>query len=265
MLHALARWCWTACVLLFLADHAPGQEGLEQWKLTVGGVEREALVHLPSASKTQPTPLVFAFHGHGGSAQNAARMFAMHRHWPEAIAVYMQGLNTPGRLSDPEGKRPGWQHKAGDHGDRDLQFFDALLARLQAERKLDPKRIYATGHSNGGAFTYLLWAERGDLFAAMGPSGSAAAESRPKLKPKPAMHVAGRADPLVRFAWQQATMDAIRKLNGCAVEGTPWGENATLYASEKGAPFVAYIHEGGHGFPAAAAPLLAKFFREHGK
>ena len=41
----------------------------------------------------------------------AAAKFAYHKHWPEAIVVYMQGLNTPGRsptplARDPAGKRP---------------------------------------------------------------------------------------------------------------------------------------------------------------
>jgi hypothetical protein len=30
-----------------------------------------------------------------------------------------------------------------------------------------------------------------------------------------------------------------------------------------GAPVVAFVHEGGHAFPAAAPPLIARFLREH--
>lgn len=108
------------------------------------GVTREALVHVPAAAKEQPAPVVFVFHGHGGTARNVVRTFAIQRHWPEAIAVYMQGLSTPGRLTDPEGKRPGWQKARGDQQDRDLKFFDAVLARLKQECKVDGKRISAT-------------------------------------------------------------------------------------------------------------------------
>ena len=93
--------------------------------------------------------------------KGAAANFAYHELWPEAIAVYMQGLNTPGALTDPEGKKPGWQKTVGDQNDRDLKFFDAVLATLKKDYKVDEKRIYATGHSNGGGFTYLLWAARG--------------------------------------------------------------------------------------------------------
>src|SRR6478672_3764464 len=51
-------------------------------------------------------PLVFDFHGHGGKDRHAARSHRLHEAWPEAVVVYMQGLNTPGKLTDPEGKKP---------------------------------------------------------------------------------------------------------------------------------------------------------------
>ena len=70
---------------------------------TVDGVERKALVYVPAAAKSTATPVVFAFHGHGGTMQFAARRYAFHKLWPEAIAVYPQGLKTPGRLTDLEG------------------------------------------------------------------------------------------------------------------------------------------------------------------
>ena len=125
-----------------------------EWK--VDGVVREGLVYVPAQARTNATPVVFAFHGHGGSMRNAARSFGYHALWPEAIVVYLQGLNTPGRLTDPDGKKPGWQSGIGDQSDRDLEFFDTVLASLQREARVDDKRIYATGHSNGGSFTYLL-------------------------------------------------------------------------------------------------------------
>jgi polyhydroxybutyrate depolymerase len=237
--------------------------GFVHWELTVDGAQREAFVYAPPGAKAAAAPVVFVFHGHGGTALSAARQFPMHRVWAEAISVYMQGLNTPGRLTDPEGKKPGWQHGVGAQGDRDLHFFDAVLARLKQEYKVDPARLYSTGHSNGGGFTYLLWAERGDLFAAMAPSAAAAAESLPKLKPKPALHMAGEQDPLVKFEWQQRTMEAVRKLNGCAEQGTPWGNERTLYPSKTGTPFLAWIHPGGHIVPPGAPEVIVKFFKEH--
>jgi polyhydroxybutyrate depolymerase len=246
-----------------LAQRAALPAGFQRWELQVDGLTRTGLVHAPESAKSTAAPLVFAFHGHGGRAEGAVRSFPMLREWPEAISVYLQGVNTPGRLTDPEGKKPGWQHGAGDHGDRDLHLFDAVLARLKQEYRVDERRIHVTGHSNGGGFTYLLWATRGDLFASVAPSGSAAAKSLRALKPKPVLHVAGEKDPLVKYEWQRATMNALRQLNGCVAEGTPWGEHATFFASPGGTPVVEWVHPGGHEFPAGAAAAMVKFFKEY--
>ena len=231
---------------------------------TVDGVKREADVFAPSKSSNDPPPLVFGFHGHGGNMRNAARSFRLHELWPEAVVVYMQGLNTPGRLTDPEGKKPGWQATVGDQGDRDLKFFDAVLTSMKEQHKIDERRIYSTGHSNGGGFTYLLWAARGDVFAAMAPSAAAAARVGKDLKPKPVMHVAGENDQLVKFSWQQLAMAHLRKLNDCG-EGAPWGTNkdCTLYSSKSGNPVVTLIHSGTHKYPDEAPALIVKFFQEH--
>lgn len=267
------RRCFLYALLLFalLPLTAPSRaavgelpEGFRRVELQVDGVAREALVYAPASAKEKAAPLVFVWHGHGGNGRNAARSFAMNTHWPEAISVYASGLNTPGRLTDPEGKKPGWQGRIGDQGDRDLKFFDALLTKLKTDYKVDARRIYSTGHSNGGGFTYLLWAARGDVFAAVAPSAAASARTdraQALLKPKPAMHLAGEKDPLVKYEWQTAAMAAVRKLNGCAAEGKPWDKQCLIYESKGGTPFVSFIHPGGHEFHRDAPPLIVKFFK----
>lgn len=236
-------------------------------KWSVDGVNRDGLVAIPEKAKESPAPVVFVFHGHGGTAKHAARTFHLHSEWPEAIVVYLQGLNTPGRLTDPEGKKPGWQHRAGEQNDRDLKFFDVVLKSLRDDYQVDDKRIYSTGHSNGGAFTYLLWSERGDLFAAMAPSAAVANTRNYKLKPKPVLHLAGEKDSLVKFEWQKAGIDALRKLNGCEAEAKIWKHHklGQFYESNTGTPVVAYIHGGDHGFPKAGPGLIVKFFKEHAR
>ena len=255
--------CLFACPPCNSAEKTGGdtQQELQRLELKVENTAREALLYAPSSAKTTNSPLVFVWHGHGGTSRNAARSFAIHRHWPEAIAVYPQGLNTPGRLTDPGGKKPGWQHSVGAQQDRDLKFFDALLARIKQDYRVDEKRIYSTGHSNGGAFTYLLWAERGSVFAAVAPSG-AAYRGAPSLKPKPCFHIAGEKDPLVLFTWQKASMDAVRKLNGSGTEGKTSDKYLTVYSSNNGTPVVTFIHPGGHGFPSEAPNLIVKFFKD---
>lgn len=232
------------------------------FQVTVDGVERQALVFTPTKKSDSPLPLVLAFHGHGGGARQASNSFRLHEQWPEALVVYMQGLLTPGKLTDPEGKEAGWQHAVGQEGDRDLKFVDAALAALKKEYSVDARRIYATGHSNGGAFTYALWAARPDLFAAFAPSavGSRAVLT---LKPKPAMHIAGENDRVVKFPAQKRSMQVVRRVNGCESTGTEWAKYCTLYPSAKNTPFIEYIHPGTHRFPPEASALIVRFFKEH--
>jgi polyhydroxybutyrate depolymerase len=258
----LAALFWIAALGAGAADIPAASE--RTWK--IDGVERTALLYIPAAASTRKIPVIFAFHGHGGTMRYAARKFGYQRLWPEAITVYMQGLPTPGALTDPQGLKPGWQKTEGDQGDRDLKFFDAVLATLNKELKVDEKRVFATGHSNGGGFTFVLWAARGDKLAAVAPCAAVAGRNLSRLKPKPAMHIGGENDPLVRFAWQERSMSSVHKLNGCEDAGKPWARAGeligTVYASKSGTPFVSVIYPGGHNLPDEAPELVVKFFKE---
>jgi polyhydroxybutyrate depolymerase len=259
-----------AFVLLVLAasganvrarQEQPQTSASQSFSIVVDGVTRTGVLFTPQGMPAN-APLVLVFHGHGGTAEHMARTFQVHRSWPEAVVLYLQGLPAPGLLVDPEGRFPGWQSSQGAQDDRDLKLFDAALARVFADTKADAKRVFVTGHSNGGVFTYLLWAARGEKVAAVAPSAASAGPLLASLKPKPFMQIAGEADALVRFAWQRQTMDGLRRLNGCAAEGTAWAPLVTLYASKTGTPCLEYIHPGGHVLPREAPALVAKFFKE---
>jgi polyhydroxybutyrate depolymerase len=242
----------------------------ETLTLAVDGQVRTALLYRPEVNPESSTgdggsrtgaPVVFAFHGHHGHSLQTARKFQIQRVWPSAIVVYPQGLPTVG-ITDPQGKAPGWQRLPGEYDDRDLKFFDALLARIAADQAVDPQRVFAMGHSNGGMITYLLWAVRGDKLAAVAPVAANCTRLREHLTPKPAMHFAGRKDPLVPFALQQRSIDVVKKLNGCGDTFEAWSERCRCYESEQGTPFVEYIHAGGHEYPDDASELIVKFFRQ---
>jgi polyhydroxybutyrate depolymerase len=254
----------TALLTATLFLLAPAQDPMPRaWD--VDGVQRVALVYAPSKMTAGKVPLVFDFHGRGGTARHAARVHHFHETWSEAVVVYMQGLNTPGRLTDPEGKKTGWQAGPGDQNDRDLKFFDAVLASMKNDYPVDETRIYATGHSNGGAFTYLLWAKRGDTFAAFAPVAAAAGLYFVDARPKPLFHAASENDPLVTFAMQQRTLNRVKRLNGCGDQGEAWAKGCLRYPSKKGTPVVIYLHDEGHKYPEETPALIVKFFREHAK
>ncbi len=228
---------------------------------TIDGLEREAIVAAPPTASAQPTPLVFVFHGHGGRMQSIARSYQVPEAWPGAIVVVPQGVNTPGRLTDPQGNKTGWQTSPGDHADRDLRFVDAILESLRQEYQIDERRIYATGHSNGAGFCYLLWATRNDVFAAFGPSAGMIAPSiRNLIRPKAAIIIAGDQDPLVKIKGQRAMIAAIAQINRCKQQPVADGL-LQIYDCESSTPLQTFVHPGGHRFEPAAVPAIFEFFK----
>jgi polyhydroxybutyrate depolymerase len=237
-------------------------------KWTVDGTTREGLIAAPAKAKETASPVVLVFHGHGGTAKHAARTIDISKHYPDAIVIWPQGLNTPGGLTDPEGKKSGWQTKPGDQKDRDLKLVDEILKQAKAEYKVDEKRIYSCGHSNGGAFTYLLWGQRPDVFAAYAPSAAVAnLKTFGISKPAPLFHLGAENDPLVKFSWQQAGITAAKKVNGCDDDGKPWGthKDCTNYASKTDMPVVTHITKGDHTFAKEGPELMAAFFKQFAK
>jgi polyhydroxybutyrate depolymerase len=231
------------------------------WRIM--GEERAAIVYPPAAQdKHAKAPLIFVFHGHGDNAWFATEQFPFQTLWPEAIVVFPQGLPTPS-ASDPEGERRGWQHQPGEMKDRDLKLFDAMLRTMRSKFRVDDQRIYAAGFSNGGFFDFILWAQRGNLFAAFVPCAAAIRAPLRLTAPKPAFVVAGEKDNRVPFAEQRKTIAMLREINGCASEGNASGDpRAVRYESRTGAPVVAFVHSGGHAVPPATRALMTDFLKQ---
>ena len=230
---------------------------------TIDGVAREGLVVPPPQTSGRGAPLVLVFHGHGGSMQNISRVLPMHTEWPDAVVIYLQGLPAPSALVDPQGKLAGWQNAPGALGDRDLKLTDAVLTWAKATWSIDASRIYAAGHSNGGLFTYVLWATRPSDFAAFAPAAAAFGQFAlsQKLVPKPALIIAGEKDTLVPFALQQRNEAFVLRLNQCGPDGAAWADHAKLFTSRAGADVVIDNHPGAHALPADAAALVSRFFQ----
>ncbi|MCU0714925.1 MAG: hypothetical protein MUD03_02240 [Pirellula sp.] len=236
---------------------------------TAESTKVEEPVSSESKRATSGQPVVFVWHGHGGAMRHSARTFRIHELWPEAIVVYTQGLPTPG-MTDPEGKKNGWQRFDGDQDNRDLLFFDALLEELAKSYKVDRKRVYSMGHSNGAAFTYLIAMSRPGALAAIAPSaapargiraGFLAGDPLAKIPPLPVMHIVGKDDKIVPRAWQIPTIEAFKKKNGCSTEAKPWEPGCVIYESKSGAPVIVMEHEGGHTYPQVANEKIVKFFK----
>ena len=260
---SLSRVAACAAILTFAASASLAEPKLMTFP--AGGVDRKAIVYAP-ASKTGRAPLIFAFHGHGDSAENYVGV-DLQSAWPEAVVVYFEGLPVRDGLS-------GWQTEPGQDSDRDLKLVDAALAALRKTYKIDDERVYATGFSNGAHFTYLLWAERPAVFAAFAPVAGRIRPDAVPAQPKPLLHVGGKNDHQVDFADQTAAMETARKVDGVAANPTfctsvMTATRCTLYASSNGTPVMTLVHPGGHAYPEGTSEEIVKFFKrftlEHAK
>lgn len=244
-------------------DSAKGSYINPDWK--AAGLRRSGTVWIPKDESKRPKngwPCVFVFHGHGGSDRTAMRGFAIEQCWPDAVVIYPKGLPTKGLLTDPDGNRSGWDMSSKADENRDVSLFDVILEWAVKEQHIDPNRVYSTGHSNGGGFTYTLWGYRGDKLAGVAPSAAAAYRTMDLMKPKPAMIIGGKNDPLVKFSWQEGMIKYAKKINQCNEKGKEWGPDATWYDSPTGNPVVALVHDGGHEMAKNAGKRIAEFFQQ---
>jgi polyhydroxybutyrate depolymerase len=229
----------------------------------VNGVRRTAVVVVPNAL-SHPAPLVFVFHGHGGSGPNIERRFDIEGLWPDAIVVYPDGLVGHKGVTDPAGVKTGWQTTLGESGDRDIAFYDAMLGALRSNLPVDGDRIYLMGHSNGSAFVSLLLNQRGREIAATANMSSQPSARLLAGDPVRSMFMAmGKSDPIVPYANQRRSIPlAEQKLGVDPNEATVNGD----LRSEKGRGNIeleTYIYPGGHEPPPEVPKLVVEFFRRH--
>ena len=130
------------------------------------GNNRQYLVYVPqSYSSSSPTPILFAFHGGSGYANDFMNYEADFRSIADTagfILVYPQALEDPN-----DGGSTNWLHKEPtDH--KDEFFVEALIDTIATQYNIDTKRVYACGYSLGGMFSYTLACSINDKIAAIG-------------------------------------------------------------------------------------------------
>lgn len=136
------------------------------------GIERSYVIRAPGklAKGDRRVPLVLVLHGGGGNADNAEKVtgFTDKARRERFIVVYPEGTGRHKNkfLTWNAGHCCGY---AMDNRVDDVGFINALITKLIETHPIDPKRIYATGMSNGGMMTHRLGIEIANRFAAIAP------------------------------------------------------------------------------------------------
>lgn len=236
--------------------------GVQRISLDVHGTRRTAVLRVP-ADLHAPAPLVFAFHGHGGSGTAFDRKMDVEGLWPDAIVVYPDGLVGHAGRTDPQGVRTGWQTRPGEAGDADVAFYDALRADLVSKLSVDQDRVYLMGHSNGSAFVSLLLDVRGGGVAA---TANLSAQPGQYLRTDPTRSMfmsMGRTDPIVPYANQHRSVPVAEQKLGVDPSTVTVDGYLTIGHGRGNLELDVYDYPGGHEPPTEVPGLVVAFFRRH--
>lgn len=167
--------------------------------------ERRYLVHAPSGYDAKvATPVVLAIHGGGGNADGMPDVTGLNEISERKgfLVVYPEG--TGPRFDN--GKVAGaWNTgsccgSAMEEGVDDVAYFSELLDRLQVDFHVDPRRVYATGISNGSQMSFRLACDLAGRIAAVAPTGSPGTHATcTPDRPVPVMYFHGSADPCAPY------------------------------------------------------------------
>jgi polyhydroxybutyrate depolymerase len=159
-------------------------------------------LHVPAgADPTKSRPLVIFFHGYGSSGAAHIRAFGL----DDLADAEGFVLAYPDGTVDARGKR-FWN--ATDAccdftrtGVDDVAYVRWLVDDVSAKTRVDPKRVYVMGHSNGGFLAHRLACELASRIAAAvslaGDVWKDADRCRPS-EPVSVLQIQGEADEIVR-------------------------------------------------------------------
>lgn len=204
-------------------------------KITVDGIQREYILHLPKNYGSETLPLVMVFHGGGGNAEQIMDhvKFSKTADKNNFIVVYPNAVDknwNDGRVGE----------KLPEDRD-DVKFINALLDTLIAAYKINTKRIFSTGISNGAFFSIYLAYKMPERLLAIAPvCGNIPENLRDNFKlssPVSLLLINGTKDPLVKYDGGAVGFgdDESRRGSSISTDWTVkiWTENNSCQQSSK--------------------------------
>jgi polyhydroxybutyrate depolymerase len=145
----------------------------------------------PSYQGNESVPLVLNFHGLNSNAPQQENLTGMSAKADQEgfIVAYPDGLNGQ------------WNTGPTPNGQADQQFIRDLITALESQYNIDPRRIYATGISNGGGMANRLGCDMADQMAAIAPDAGAYnfwQDCNPS-RPVPVLAFHGLADNIIPY------------------------------------------------------------------
>ena len=174
-----------------------------QEKLKVGGTEREYKIYVPKDLGAK-RPLLISCHGMNQDAAYQMGMLDIKSVADTAkfVTVFPEGIGKSWDLS----------------GNRDINFMLAIIDEMVEKYDIDRGRVYLSGFSMGGMFTYHAMNKIADRIAAFAPISGypmGGATASPNVRPIPIIHTHGTSDDVVTFSNVKKNLNVWIKHNGC--------------------------------------------------
>jgi polyhydroxybutyrate depolymerase len=198
-----------------------GKAGLESgtFMIDVDGLMRKYILLVPADyDANKPYRLVFGWHPWGGSAQqvagngNSGYYGLVGESEGTAIFVAPEGL-------DFGGNGLGWGNEDG----QDIAFLEAMLAHFTGELCIDQDRIFSTGFSFGGMFSFTSACSATGMMRAVAPQAGDPAvggcENSDRRVAVMGFH--GTEDTVVSIEGGRRGRDEFIARNHCTMETTP--------------------------------------------
>ena len=175
--------------------------GINEFEVVFDEITREYTVYIPeNYNHSIPTPILFAFHGFGGSNNFIMNSAGFNEIADEEnfIVVYPQGsliLNLFAHWNVG-----GFTQISNTD---DVAFVDYLISSLSEMYNINLDRVYATGMSNGGFMSFLLACQLSNKIAAIASvTGSMTTQTLNECDPQrevPILQIHGTNDPIVPY------------------------------------------------------------------
>ena len=175
--------------------------GINEFEVIFDEIPREYTVYVPeNYNHSIPTPILFAFHGFGGSNNYIMNSAGFNEIADEEnfIVVYPQGsliLNLFAHWNVG-----GFTQISNTD---DVAFVDYLISSLSQMYNINLDRVYATGMSNGGFMSFLLACQLSNKIAAIASvTGSMTTQTLNECDPQrevPILQIHGTNDPIVPY------------------------------------------------------------------
>jgi poly(3-hydroxybutyrate) depolymerase len=234
--------------------------GERELTVPIAGRPRKYLVSVPAAyDPNKPLPVVFFFHGRGGSiatAKGAMGLTGAPGAAGGAIFVIPEGLEYP-----QYGPGAGWDQSCNGV---DTAFFDTMLAALESSHCVDPRAVFVAGFSWGADMTDALACCRGDKIRAVSNASGDEIDwnSTCPSKKVPAYRLTyADSDQFYTQAQFQASIDFYRKAQGCGAGADAVAPAPCVRHRDCAAPVISCRYVGlGHAVPGGWGEATWSFF-----